>query len=219
MKRILLIHTGGTFGMAPIDPGDILAPGGFQAEILNTIPEIRRLADIDVVIPFNLDSSNIGINQWDEIAKLIFDNKDAYDGFVIIHGTDTMVYTASALSFSLRNFAKPVVLTGAQRPLSKLRNDAYSNLIDSVEVAALGIPETIIVFGQRILRANRAKKLSTSSYPAERNGRIQAIHLQVSAGIQHLYIQRAAGYLCYFLYQFLPMYRHAWRKCKHRDYA
>lgn len=152
--------------MAPIDPGDILAPGDFQAEILNTVPEIKRLADIEVIIPFNLDSSNIGREQWDELAGLIYKNKDIYDGFVIIHGTDTMVYTASALSFSLLNFAKPVVLTGAQRPLSKLRNDAYSNLIDSVEVAAMQIPETIIVFGQRILRANRAKKLNTSSYLA-----------------------------------------------------
>ncbi len=166
MKKILIIHTGGTFGMAPIEPGETLAPGDFQDQILSVVPEVDRLADLEVIIPFNLDSSNIGSQQWDQIAALIFTNKDKYDGFVVIHGTDTMVYTASALSFSLLNFSKPIVLTGAQRPLSKLRSDARSNLIDSVEVATLDIPETLIVFGQRILRANRAKKMNTSSYLA-----------------------------------------------------
>ncbi len=166
MKKILLIHTGGTFGMMPLKPSEVLAPGDFQDQVLTLVPEITRLADIDVEIVFNVDSSDIGISQWNEIAHLIFKRLNDYDGFVIVHGTDTMVYTAAALSFSLRNLNKPVILTGAQRPLSKLRNDARSNLIDAVETATQKIPEVLIVFGQRILRGNRAKKLSISRYDA-----------------------------------------------------
>ncbi len=166
MKKILLIHTGGTFGMMPLKPSEVLAPGDFQDQVLTLVPEITRLADIDVEIVFNVDSSDIGIPQWNELARLIFKKRNAYDGFVVVHGTDTMVYTAAALSFSLRHLNKPVILTGAQRPLSRLRNDARSNLIDAVETATKEIPEVLIVFGQRILRGNRAKKLSISRYDA-----------------------------------------------------
>ncbi len=166
MKKILLIHTGGTFGMSPVVPGEELAPGQLQDQILTYVPEIEKIADIHVKIPFNLDSSNIHAPEWDLLAQLVYDNEKNYDGFVIIHGTDTMAYTASALSFSLLNFRKPVVLTGAQRPLSQLRNDARSNLIDSIELATMGIPEVMIVFGQRVLRGNRSKKINISSYDA-----------------------------------------------------
>lgn len=166
MKKILIIHTGGTFGMTPVEPDSILAPGNLQNQLINNVPELVRLADIETAIPFNLDSSNIGIKEWDILAKLIHKQMDLYDGFVIIHGTDTMAYTASALSFSLLNLKKPVVLTGSQRPLSKLRSDARSNLIDAIELAAMNIPEVLIVFGQLILRGNRAKKISITSYDA-----------------------------------------------------
>lgn len=166
MKKILLIHTGGTFGMAPSEPGEVLVPGRLQDKILTYVPEIEKIADINVKIPFNLDSSNIGAKEWDTLAQLIYENEKQYDGFVVIHGTDTMAYTASALSFSLLNFRKPVVLTGAQRPLSQLRNDARSNLIDSIELATMNIPEVMIVFGQRVLRGNRSKKINISSYEA-----------------------------------------------------
>jgi len=166
MKKILLIHTGGTFGMVPLEPTEILAPGEFQDNILNSVPEINGLADMNVIIPFNLDSSNISGREWDLLAKLIYKERNRYDGFLLIHGTDTMVYTAAALSFSLLNFPKPIVITGAQRPLSMLRNDGRSNLIDAVELSTMTIPEVLIVFGQRILRGNRAKKVSISSYRA-----------------------------------------------------
>ncbi len=166
VKKILLIHTGGTFGMAPLEPDDILAPGNFQEEILNHVPELSDLARIRVEIPFNLDSANLGQTEWDRLAQIIYDKMDLYDGFVVIHGTDTMAYTASALSFSLLNLRKPVVLTGAQRPLSKLRNDARTNLIDAVELSTMAIPEVMIVFGQRIIRGNRAKKVNIYSYNA-----------------------------------------------------
>jgi L-asparaginase len=166
MKKILIIHTGGTFGMTPIEPDEQLAPGNIQNQILQYIPEIQNLAEIDVVIPFNLDSSNIGFREWEILSDLIHNNIDNYEGFVVIHGTDTMVYSASALSFSLRNLRKPIVLTGSQRPLSKLRTDARFNLIDAVEMATMDIPEVLITFGQKILRGNRAKKNSITDYNA-----------------------------------------------------
>lgn len=166
MKQILLLHTGGTFGMVPTEPDEILAPGNFQEEILSHVPELLKIAHIDIKIPFNLDSSDVGIAQWDHLAQIINDNMENYDGFVIIHGTDTMVYTAAALSFSLINLPKPVVLTGSQRPLSRLRSDARFNLIDAVELATMDIREVIIVFGRSVLRGNRAKKTSISKYDA-----------------------------------------------------
>ena len=166
MKKILIIHTGGTFGMTPVEPDEQLAPGNIQNRILQYIPEIENIANIDVIIPFNLDSSNIGIQEWDILSELIHKNIGKYEGFVVIHGTDTMVYTASALSFSLINLRKPVILTGSQRPLSKLRTDARFNLIDAVELASMELPEVLITFGQKILRGNRAKKISITNYNA-----------------------------------------------------
>lgn len=166
MHKILIIHSGGTFGMVPVEAEAILAPGNLQHQILSFLPEIQKIADINVIVPFNLDSSNIGIKEWDLLTDLIHQNISRYDGFVIIHGTDTMVYTASALSFSLRNLKKPVILTGSQRPLSKLRSDARNNLIDAVELATLKVPEVLIVFGQKILRGNRSQKISISNYVA-----------------------------------------------------
>jgi L-asparaginase len=166
MKKIAIIHTGGTFGMVPTQPADILAPGDLQSQIHDFLPEIERLADIEVFVPFNLDSSDIGIPEWDQLSSMIDRGMSVYDGFVLIHGTDTMVYTAAALSFSLRNLQKPIVLTGSQRPLSKLRSDARSNLIDAVELATMDIPEVLIVFGQKILRGNRSKKISITNYIA-----------------------------------------------------
>jgi L-asparaginase len=166
MKKILIIHTGGTFGMVPVEPHHNYAPGDIRSQILNYVPEIQNLANLHVMIPFNVDSSNIGIKQWDQLGLLIYEQMDNYDGFVVIHGTDTMVYTAAALSFTLRNLHKPVVITGAQRPLSRLRSDARSNLIDSIELATMDVPEVIIVFGQRILRGNCAKKISATRYDA-----------------------------------------------------
>ncbi len=166
MKKILLIHTGGTFGMVPVEPDQTLAPARVQDHIFNMVPEITRLAQIDVVTPFNKDSSNVGMDEWDELSLLIYRNWNAYDGFVIIHGTDTMTYTASALSFSLRNLNKPIILTGSQRPLSQYRSDARLNLIDAIELSTMDLREVLIVFNQRIFRGNRTKKISIKSYDA-----------------------------------------------------
>ncbi len=189
MQKILIIHTGGTFGMTPIEPNEQLAPGNIQNQILRYIPEIEKIADIDVIIPFNLDSSNIGVHEWEVLSGLIDKNMDAYDGFVIIHGTDTMVYSASALSFSLRNIRKPVIFTGSQRPLSNLRTDARFNLIDAVELATLPVPEVLITFGQRILRGNRAKKISITNYNAFDSPNFPLIgEIGINIQINHEYV-------------------------------
>lgn len=103
---------------------------------------------------------------WAELATLLAAERDQHDGFVITHGTDTMAYTAAALSFMLPGFAKPIILTGAQRPLAEIRTDARSNLIDAVEVATKAFPEVAIVFGGLVLRGNRSRKRSLEDYRA-----------------------------------------------------
>jgi L-asparaginase len=166
MKKILLLHTGGTFGMVTLEPDEVLTPGNLLEELVSHVPELNQIADIDVEIPFNEDSANVGIAHWDQLAKTINSKMNDYDGFVVIHGTDTMVYSASAMSFSLLNLKKPVIFTGAQRPLAKLRSDARLNIIDAVEVSTFDLNEVLIVFGQSILRANRSRKTSRTSYDA-----------------------------------------------------
>ncbi|MCK5075693.1 MAG: asparaginase [Calditrichia bacterium] len=166
MKTILILHTGGTFGMTPMKPSTTLAPGDIQNQILKHVPELKEMAKIETVIPFNIDSSNITLNDWKILAEILLQNKDNYDGFVVIHGTDTIAYTASALSFMLLNFSKPIILTGAQSPLAQIRNDARNNLINAVEIASSGIREIGIFFGVNLYRGNRCSKISTSSYNA-----------------------------------------------------
>jgi len=164
MKRILLIHTGGTFGMALKD--GTLAPCAFVQKILEFVPEVKRIAEIESHIVANIDSSNIGIEHWIKIADVISANYERFDGFVITHGTDTMVYTATALSFMLDGLSKPVILTGSQRPLSEIRTDARNNLINAVELATFSIPEVGIFFNNKLFRGNRTKKLNIWGFDA-----------------------------------------------------
>jgi L-asparaginase len=164
MKNILIIHTGGTFGMTPVLPSMTLRPGNLKADIEKYLPLLKDIAHIHFNIPFNLDSSNISPAEWLKIFSIIKIEKEHYDGFVIIHGTDTLVYTAAALSYLLIGLSKPIILTGAQRPLSAIRSDARGNLINAVELATHPIPEVAICFGNKLLRGNRTKKLSMESY-------------------------------------------------------
>ncbi len=166
MKKILLIHTGGTFGMMPTEPEQVLAPADIRELILRHLPEVEQLAHIDFEVVFNIDSANIQPHHWQKLARLIRDRYRDYHGFVIIHGTDAMVYTAAALSFMLRGLDKPVILTGSQRPLAKIRSDARSNLINSVELATFPIPEVAIFFSTRLFRGNRTIKISSTHYDA-----------------------------------------------------
>lgn len=166
MKRILLLHTGGTLGMVPMSADKTLKPAALAGEVFKYIPEACQLADVDVRMIYNIDSSNVQIEHWQLLAETIEREIDNYDGFVIIHGTDTMVYTASALSFMLMNLHKPVILTGSQRPIAEIRTDAKSNLIDSIEMATYDIPEVAISFNNQLFRGNRAKKISIDEFDA-----------------------------------------------------
>lgn len=171
-SKVMLIYTGGTFGMAH-DAHGVLVPFDF-ALILEHLPTLRTLSLELTVISFNnpIDSSNISPEHWQTIAKIIFDNYKSNDGFVVLHGTDTMAFTASALSFMLSGLTKPVILTGAQLPISEPRSDARENLITSLEIAAAKendkaiVPEVCIYFGDELIRGNRSKKTESMHFDA-----------------------------------------------------
>lgn len=144
----------------------VFAPSAFVQRILEFVPEIKQIAEIESSIVSNIDSSNIGIEHWLKIADTIVENYDEFDGFVITHGTDTLTYTASALSFILDGLSKPVILTGSQRPLSEIRTDARNNLINAVELATYPIPEVCIFFNNKLFRGNRTKKIDVWGFDA-----------------------------------------------------
>ena len=163
-KHVYVIYTGGTIGMQRTPEGYAPAPGSLQQQ-LRGMPELSDPAMPEVVIheydPL-LDSSNMTPAEWMKIANDIAGNYDRYDGFVVLHGTDTMAYTASALPFILEGLGKPVVVTGSQIPLVELRSDGRDNLVSSLLAAAcLDIPEVCLYFGRQLLRGNRAVKVST----------------------------------------------------------
>ena len=162
-KRILVVNTGGTIGMVGTADGYAPDREAFH-RLLAQMPELRSegmpLWDILDMDPL-LDSSNMTVLEWNAIGEVIAGHYDAYDGFVVLHGTDTMAYTASALSFMLRNNKKPVILTGSQIPLCELRNDARDNLITALLIATSDqVHEVCLYFGGKLLRGNRAIKYS-----------------------------------------------------------
>lgn len=163
-RKVCLIHTGGTIGMAGTEKG--YAPKkGFIQSFLSGMRELESEEipsfDLFEYDPL-LDSSNISVREWVKIARDIKEKYDLYDGFVILHGTDTMAYTASALSFMLEGLSKPVILTGSQIPLCEIRNDARDNLITSLMIAGnYHVPEVCLFFGNELYRGNRAIKVSS----------------------------------------------------------
>lgn len=174
LRSVLVIYTGGTFGMVYDAQTDQLVPFNFD-QVLERVPEIRRLAfDITLItMPTIIDSSNMTPAIWVELVRLIHQHYHEYDSFVILHGTDTMAYTASALSFMLQNLSKPVILTGAQLPIGMARTDARENFITALEIAAAvdttGKPivsEVCIYFNSRLLRGNRATKQESVHFNA-----------------------------------------------------
>ncbi len=165
-KRVLILHTGGTLGMTPRHPDRALAPSEFGATLLQHIPELRELAEIDARVLFNLDSSDIAVDHWTQVAAAAAEAVAGYDGVVITHGTDTMAYTASALSFLFRNLPHPVIFTGSQRPLAEPHSDARGNLVGAVDLATRDIPEVAIYFHGWLLRGNRSTKTSSFAYRA-----------------------------------------------------
>jgi L-asparaginase len=169
MKRVLIIQTGGTILMQSDArfPGPVTGDADLaKGYLLQEIPELARIADITIANPFYLDSSSMSHRHWCLLAKCISDSYHQYDGFVVLHGTDTMAYTASALSFALRPLTKPVILTGSQVPLTTLRSDAHRNLINAVEIATMDFAEVAICFDDRLFRGNRASKMSIGDFDA-----------------------------------------------------
>ncbi len=163
-KRVHLVHTGGTLGMAPVEGR--LEPGPYLARLLEDVPELARVARVDVEILMNVDSTEMGPPEWDRIAAHVAGRMADYDGFVVIHGTDTLAYTASALSFAFEGLAKPVVLTGSQRPLRAVPTDGHSNLVSAVDLAGRDVPEVCVFFGRHLMRGNRTRKESAERYDA-----------------------------------------------------
>lgn len=174
--KVLIIYTGGTFGMMRNAQGT-LAPFDFS-NILEHLPTLRNLGFELSVISFEkpIDSSNIQPEHWQVMAKVVVDNYTAYDGFVILHGTDTMAFSASALSFMLQGLSKPVIFTGAQLPISEPRSDARENLITSLEIAGAtidgkpAVPEVCVFFDFELLRGNRSKKVESMQFDAFDSG-------------------------------------------------
>lgn len=174
LPHVLIIYTGGTIGMVENPLTGAHEPLDFS-HLLSHVPELQNVSVNFNTIQFDppLDSANMNPELWANMVHLIVDNYDLYDGFVVLHGTDTMAYTAAALSYMLQNLTKPVILTGSQLPIGVLRTDGKENLITSIEIAAakdrIGqpmVPEVCIYFQGLLLRGNRAKKLSSEEFNA-----------------------------------------------------
>lgn len=165
-KKVLLLHTGGTVGMEPGAAGGPLLPARFEERLRDTVPELSQVAAFDLELLCNLDSSDVGPEVWASLAKRLFSRLPDYDGAVVTHGTDTMAYTACALSFMLPGLRKPVVLTGAQRPLGEVRTDARLNLIDAFTAAVQGPREVVLCFDSKLFRGNRSTKVKVDEYDA-----------------------------------------------------
>jgi len=165
-RRVRILHTGGTLGMRPREPDRVLAPDEFGSTVLEHVPELAELCEIDARVLCNVDSSDMSPTLWRTLAREVAEALATCDGVVITHGTDAMAYTASALSFLLRDLPRPVVLTGSQRPLSDVRSDGRANLVGAVDLALRDIPEVAIYFDGLLLRGNRARKSSTFAFGA-----------------------------------------------------
>jgi len=170
---ILIIYTGGTIGMVHDPESGSLVPIDFR-HITNHVPELRKFGYDLHSVSFDpvRDSSNIDPEVWVRMAEIIESSYNDFDGFVVLHGTDTMAYTASALSFMLENLAKPVILTGSQLPIGLLRTDGRENLITAIEIAAArendlpSVPEVCIYFDNKLTRGNRTTKMSAEHFDA-----------------------------------------------------
>ena len=159
-NRVLLIYTGGTIGMGKNPETGVLEPLDLN-HLVSCLPEFSMLKTAVETYQFTqpIDSSDMSPRLWSQLVRIIAERYDQYDGFVILHGTDTMAYTASALSFMLENLTKPVILTGSQLPINQLRTDGKENLITSIEIASAVnsdgtaiVPEVCIYFSGKLLR-------------------------------------------------------------------
>lgn len=175
--RILMIYTGGTIGMKENPVTKALEPFDFD-HLLDNVPKLKKL-DYDIQhhqFPHPIDSSDMNPKYWAEIAKVIDDNYKKFDGFVVLHGTDTMAFTASALSFMLQHLDKPVIITGSQLPIGEVRTDGEENLITALQIAAARnvdgrstVREVAILFENYLWRGNRSTKRSADNFDAFRS--------------------------------------------------
>ena len=173
-NRVLLIYTGGTIGMGRNPKTDALEPLDFN-HLIENLPEFKSITTQIDVYQFTpaIDSSDMNPRLWAQIVRIIADQYEQYDGFVVLHGTDTMAFTASALSYMLENLTKPVILTGSQLPISQLRTDGKENLVTSIEIASAYhkdgtpiVPEVCIYFSGKLLRGNRSTKINADGFNA-----------------------------------------------------
>lgn len=175
-KNVLIIYTGGTIGMIKDAKTGILMPFNFS-QLQNQIPELNQLPIKLNAVSFEepIDSSNIQPHHWTQIAIIIEEHYADYDGFVVLHGSDTMAFTSSALSFMLKNLAKPVILTGSQLPIGMVRTDGKENIITAIEIAAeyngeeALVPEVAIYFENQLYRGNRTYKYNAEHFEAFRS--------------------------------------------------
>jgi L-asparaginase len=195
--NILLIYTGGTIGMVKDFDSGALKAFNFS-ELLQNIPELKQLDCHIETISFEtpIDSSNMNPSMWVKIATIIEDNYNKFDGFVVLHGSDTMSYSASALSFLLENLSKPVVFTGSQLPIGDLRTDAKENLITAIQIASLQhkhkpvIQEVCLYFEYKLYRGNRTTKINAEHFNAFSSPNFPAI---AESGVHLRVIQESAA--------------------------
>ena len=172
-RSILILYTGGTIGMKTDPETGVLSPFKFD-QIEEEVPELKKFNFNLQTMTFNppIDSSNVTPELWKQIARVIHENYDAYDGFVVLHGTDTMSYSASALSFMTQNLSKPIIFTGSQIPIGVIRTDGKENLITAIEIAAAqengrsAVPEVCVYFQNKLFRANRTRKHNAEQFNA-----------------------------------------------------
>lgn len=201
-SSLLVIYTGGTIGMKADPTDQTLKPFDFS-QILEEVPELSKFAckiDSYTFDPL-IDSSDVEPTMWQNLARVIRDNYDRYDGFLVLHGTDTMSYSASALSFMLDGLDKPVIFTGSQLPIGVPRTDGKENLISAVEIASAKradgsamVPEVCIFFGSKLLRGNRTTKSSAEQFDAFTSPNLPPLaEAGISIRYNHALIRRPAA--------------------------
>lgn len=197
-KHIYIAYTGGTIGMKPSSKGFIPA-AGYLTETLAKMPEFHRKEMPNFTIHEYdnlLDSSDMVPSDWQSIASDIEVNYDKYDGFIILHGTDTMAYTSSALSFMLEGLKKPVIVTGSQIPLAQIRSDGQANLLNALFIAAnYPIPEVTLFFNNKLFRGNRVRKVNADGFDAFDSPNFPAlinagIHIEVNHRVSPLTVKQ-----------------------------
>ena len=166
-RKILMLFCGGTIAMSPDEKTGALRPAKSSKELLELVPKVKELVDLDVIELFNIDSTEVTSKHWKQIVDCISENYDKYEGFVITHGTDTMVDSGCAISLAFgKHLTKPIVLTGSQTHIEAVGTDAKFNLENVFRVVCCDIPEVMISFGHFVLRASRSQKKHESDYNA-----------------------------------------------------